>query len=222
MINLMPPHRIYIETHAGSAAVFRNKKPAQLNIVLERDPDQCNRLRKAFAVQQTKEELLLGEKADYTVQVHNVDALDYLRSLAPDEHTMIYVDPPYLHQTRKDTNLYKYELSEQDHINLLKQLRSMWPCKIMISGYWSMLYDDLLHDWNVYDFETMTRGGLVVEFLWFNYPWPRELHEYTYLGSTFRERERIMRQQNRWISRLHQLPDLERLAMLKRIKEEFL
>ena len=32
LINLMPPHEIYIETHLGSGAVIRNKRLAQRNI----------------------------------------------------------------------------------------------------------------------------------------------------------------------------------------------
>ena len=30
LINLMPPHDVYIETHLGGGAVIRNKKPANL------------------------------------------------------------------------------------------------------------------------------------------------------------------------------------------------
>jgi len=36
LINLMPPHEVYIETHLGGDAVMRNKRPAERNIGLER------------------------------------------------------------------------------------------------------------------------------------------------------------------------------------------
>jgi DNA adenine methylase len=35
IINLIPPHRVYIETHLGSGAVLRNKKPARRNFGID-------------------------------------------------------------------------------------------------------------------------------------------------------------------------------------------
>ena len=32
LINLMPPHDVYIETHLGGEAIIRNKKPAKIEI----------------------------------------------------------------------------------------------------------------------------------------------------------------------------------------------
>jgi len=37
LINLMPPHEVYIETHLGGGAVIRKKKPAKKNIGLNRN-----------------------------------------------------------------------------------------------------------------------------------------------------------------------------------------
>jgi hypothetical protein len=42
---------------------------------------------------------------------------------------------------------------------------------------------------------------------------------YSYLGITFRERERIKRKKQRWTDRLHRLPLLERQALLAAIDE---
>ena len=39
LINLMPPHRVYIETHLGGGAVLRHKIPAEFNIGIDRDPE---------------------------------------------------------------------------------------------------------------------------------------------------------------------------------------
>ena len=36
LINRMPPHEVYIETHLGGGAVMRNKRPAGSNIGIER------------------------------------------------------------------------------------------------------------------------------------------------------------------------------------------
>ncbi|MBS0352463.1 MAG: DNA adenine methylase, partial [Proteobacteria bacterium] len=35
LINLMPPHETYIETHLGSGAVLRNKRPAKTTIGID-------------------------------------------------------------------------------------------------------------------------------------------------------------------------------------------
>ena len=39
IINLMPPHQVYIEPYLGGGAVMRNKRPALINIGLELAPD---------------------------------------------------------------------------------------------------------------------------------------------------------------------------------------
>ena len=39
LINLMPPHEVYIETHLGGGAVMRNKCAAGSNIGIEIDPE---------------------------------------------------------------------------------------------------------------------------------------------------------------------------------------
>jgi hypothetical protein len=52
------------------------------------------------------------------------------------------------------------------------------------------------------------------EWVWMNYPPPVELHDYRYLGATFRERERVKRKSKRWTARLKSMPVLERQALL--------
>ena len=59
--------------------------------------------------------------------------------------TLFFVDPPYLPSVR-GSGKYRCELTEAHHIELLSLLRSLQG-RVMISGYPSDLYDDLLHDW---------------------------------------------------------------------------
>ena len=88
---------------------------------------------------------------------------------------------------------------------------------VMISGYQSDLYCQALKKWQTTSFQAKTRQGVATEWVWFNYPPPVELHDYRYLGDTFRERERIKRKTNRWVDRLQSMPVLERQALLAAI-----
>ncbi len=94
------------------------------------------------------------------------------------------------------------------------------PCAVMISGYWSELYGRTLAGWHTATFSAVTRGGRkVTEWLWFNYPPPEVLHDWSFLGRDSRERERIKRRLNRWVARLVTLPGLERQALLSALND---
>jgi len=73
------------------------------------------------------------------------DALDVIR--VQDTHdALIFVDPPYVHSTRQRGTDYRHELDDARHVELLALLKGC-KGKVMISGYASALYDDLLTDW---------------------------------------------------------------------------
>jgi DNA adenine methylase len=134
---------------------------------------------------------------------------------------LVYADPPYLLSVRASGRLfYEYELAEEsEHVALLAQLRAL-PCMVMISGYWSELYADMLAGWTTVTYTTTTLGGTVAEeWLWMNYPLPTALHDYRYLGEDYRERERIKRKVSRWRSRLADMPLLERQALMMALSE---
>jgi DNA adenine methylase len=63
---------------------------------------------------------------------------------APD--ALFFVDPPYVPSTRSKGACYRHELSESAHVELLTLLKGCQG-KVMISGYASGLYDDLLSGW---------------------------------------------------------------------------
>lgn len=142
------------------------------------------------------------------------DALDFLRSYAFTGSELVYCDPPYVRSTRRTRGrLYRYELDDSQHAALLALLRSL-PCAVMVSGYRSALYEQTLGDWRSIEFQAQTRGGPATEVVWMNYPPPPDLHEYTHLGHTFRERERQKRQQARWARKVAAKPLLEQKALL--------
>ena len=91
---------------------------------------------------------------------------------------------------------------------------------VAISGYQSSLYSQMLQQWRSIRYNTITRSGKVaVEFLWMNYPEPKELHDYRYLGENFRQRERLKRIRTRWLARLKRMDQLEQFMLRSAIAE---
>jgi DNA adenine methylase len=65
-----------------------------------------------------------------------------------EEDTLMYLDPPYLHSTRSDTDTYEHEMTVEDHIQLLNLAKAARG-KVVISGYSSPLYNRMLKGWKV-------------------------------------------------------------------------
>ncbi len=202
LINQIPPHRVYIESHLGGGALMHYKKLADINIGLDIDPT-----------------IVEGWGSASNMDLVCVDAVQYLNRYPFEGDEFVYADPPYLPSTRRSKRaIYKNEYTEQQHIELLQLLVAL-PCKVMISGYWSELYETHLNDWRYMAFVTRTRSGeQATESLWMNYPEPEKLHDYRFLGGTFRERERIRRRIDRWRERLEAMPPQERNALLYALK----
>ena len=180
IINQIPPHAVFIELFAGSAAITRHKRPAAETILVDRDPEAL--------------EMLRGHCPPGT-SLDNADALEVLRALIYREertlsaNTFIYADPPYMHARCR----YRYEFNAVGHAELLKLL-NLCPCMVMISGYRSSLYNDLVGDWRRLDYSQITRGGVkAIESLWMNYPRPAILHDPRYAGGDYRQRENLAR-----------------------------
>ena len=220
IINLIPPHKVYIEPFLGSGAIMRHKLPACHNIGLDLDAEIVKRVRSTIAKNSdTADTQVPGTSSPPTWQIEAKDAFHFLENYPFTGDEFIYCDPPYMRSTRRSKgDIYKHELTRADHRRLLKILKTL-PCKVLLSSYWSELHSKQLKNWNTETFQIMTRGYLATEWLWFNYNLPDELHDYRYLGDGFRERERIKRKKQRWVARLQKMPDLERQAMLEAIKE---
>lgn len=100
-------------------------------------------------------------------QIENTDALRLIERYN-DENTLIYCDPPYLQSLRKK-NMYKCEMTDQQHIELLKLLKKS-NSKIILSGYDNELYNSELTDWNTAEKQTTAQMGLHrTEKLWMNF-----------------------------------------------------
>lgn len=101
------------------------------------------------------------------VQIECLPAVELIKRYDTAD-VFMYVDPPYLHGTRKNY-LYKYEMKDAEHIELLELLKNH-PGKIMISGYENDLYNDMLSGWRKESIKTQAESGLKrTETIWMNY-----------------------------------------------------
>lgn len=83
------------------------------------------------------------------VAVLNMPAVKVIRQ-QDGPRVLHYLDPPYLHKTRKTTKEYgKHEMSDDDHRELLETLTQI-KGRFILSGYPSKLYDEFAkrHGWN--------------------------------------------------------------------------
>lgn len=114
-----------------------------------------------------QETLDIAAKRLRSVQIENLSATELLKRYNTKD-VFIYADPPYLPETRKGY-LYEYEMTKQDHIELLELLRKH-PGQILLSGYDNDLYNECLSGWKKVQKKTQAETGLKrIETLWMNY-----------------------------------------------------
>lgn len=206
IISLMSRHDTYIELFLGSGVILNHKPASRRQIGIEKNASTVARY-------------------DYPGDSEIITwcAIDYLTGMSVDEtvdgRVMIYADPPYVADTRKGGGEYgEFEMSDHDHIALIKELRRVASegANVMISGYMSALYDQLLGDWRRIDYQTMTHRGVVTECLWLSYD-EVEPHWHTYAGKNKAERQQIKRKAERWAANYHKCTKGERLAIMAAI-----
>jgi hypothetical protein len=199
IINQQPPHETYIEPFLGGGSVLLAKRAASTTIGIDADQTLIDKWSGARGVK-----LFAGCGISY-LQKHRGE-------IGPE--TLVYCDPPYVLSSRdRPRRLYNCEMTDAQHARLLAVLQGL-RCMVQVSGYYSKMYAKALSEWRLVRYMAMTRGGLREECLWMNYPEPARLHDYSYLGENYRERERIERKTKRWVARIASLPELERRAIL--------
>ena len=111
------------------------------------------------------------------------DALELIEAYGRHPETLIYADPPYLGSLRSLNKGrcrgpdYSHELrSDDEHRELLETLLGCRSA-VVLSGYASPLYDDLLATWSRREIATQTGNGGTdrarSEVLWSNRPFPQ-------------------------------------------------
>jgi len=203
IISMMPPHATFIETHLGGGAIMKRKAPSLRNIGIDLDP-----------------EAIANFDCPYPVELIHGCAHDFLRGFPfTGTEELVYCDPPYLLRTRTEDKRYRYRFDYTDdaHIDLLKILKGL-PCKVMISGYPSSLYDDALTDWNSLEIQVMNQAGVRTEKIWFNFEIDR-YHWATYAGKNYTARQAIRRKAATWGRKYKEMPRHERMAVLAAIMD---
>jgi len=206
IINLIPPHRIYVEPFLGGGAVYRFKKLAEISFLIDKDPAVISN----FA----------GSARANTFCSQGC-ALEALPAFAGVEDAFIYCDPPYHPESINFPSKYMFDLDAAGHARLLSIILNA-RAHVAISGYDHPLYTSTLQHWNRVDYLQITRSGKMhPESLWYNYPTPDHLHDHSYAGWTHIDRQRIRRKISRLFAKFDALPSYERLAVLSAIEEKY-
>lgn len=99
-------------------------------------------------------------------------ALDVIADYGTEPTVLLYVDPPYLADTRNGTN-YRLEMAGgREHRELAEALHAA-RATVVLSGYPSPLYDELYTAWDRVEIQARTdQGGATerTEVLWSNRP----------------------------------------------------
>lgn len=103
------------------------------------------------------------------VVIENRQAIEIIRQHDSRE-TLHYVDPPYVHSTRKErqSKNYRYEMTDDQHRELASVLHNC-AGMVVLSGYDCELYRDLYNDWVRFDRSAFADGARErTESLWLN------------------------------------------------------
>lgn len=108
------------------------------------------------------------------VLIENRPAIEVMRQ-HDGEETLHYVDPPYVHSTRVigagKAGVYRHEMSEADHEELLGVLLDL-EGMVVVSGYRSEIYDDMLRGWVRHETRARISAGrgaaIRIECMWVN------------------------------------------------------
>lgn len=196
IINLMPPHETYVEVFRGTATIYNKKAPAQTNILIDKSQKAIDK----YSYPSATNLCCCG--------------IEFVENYQPKNTTLLYLDPPYMPETRTSNAKYDFEMTVEDHMRLLKAIKNL-PSGVfaILSGYKNKLYEQQLSGWWSKDFQAMTRGGVRTETVWCNFK-PSDIHYHAYAGENFTDRQRIQRKAARWANNFKQMPKAEQQAVL--------
>lgn len=195
IINQIPEHDIYSEFFTGSAAIYRKLKPADIAFLFEKSQQQLSFIKKILAPGHIAHSFDTVANINFLVDVFNLfHSCGY--------RIFVYADPPYPFSSRTyQKPIYKHEMSDSDHIAFLTGIRRA-KFSIAISTYKNSIYSEKLSDWRLLQYQSIVRGGTRTEYLYMNYPETSHLHDFSFIGKNFREREKFERIKNNTVRKL--------------------
>lgn len=101
------------------------------------------------------------------VHIEHRDALDLIRRF-DDSNVLMYLDPPYMRRTRRSGALYRHEMENKQHADLLETIKKS-KAKIVISGYDDDYYNEQLTGWDTDEVIARTTVGNATEKIWRNF-----------------------------------------------------
>jgi DNA adenine methylase len=233
IINLFPPHRHYVELFAGSAQILRHKKPATgINMAIDVDKSVADNYSGMIpkqaeyvtmnAFQVLRDMCSVKQKTQLAIQEISTPYFpDEPPSWIFDRETLVYLDPPYPFEARRDKQrkLYGYELNDGDHrvlCNLIKSVR----CMVAISTYPNDLYNDYLANWHYTDIQTANHGGPAIERVYTNYKPGPLLHQYDFVGKNNMHRQILKRKVARYVGKFKAFSPIERNAIIEALTQQ--
>lgn len=99
------------------------------------------------------------------VQIEHCDALQLIKRFNY-PNVLIYADPPYVLSTRSGGKSYNFEMTDEQHIELIEALlQHQGP--VILSGYQNEIYEKHLSDWRKISISNTAEKGLKrEEILW--------------------------------------------------------
>lgn len=239
IISVIPPHKILVVPFLGHCGITRHIKPADILIGVDASQKVINAW-KNYLKNTLKYDVIYDSEGviEIFVKIKNTlgnlpkrielycqDAFIFIQnqlllSIPEHEfkHTVLYLDPPYPFSTRKsNVNIYDFEMTDNQHQHLLSLLIGM-RFNVIISSYKNEMYNNGLLGWNTHSFSVGTRKGKATETIYYNFNNDYGLlHDYRFLGTDFKDRERIRLKVSRWVNRLEKLDPKERMSIVSEI-----
>ena len=206
IINQIPPHDVFVSGFAGNCGVLANKRRASMdNIAIDLDAS-----------------VVEGWLLIPGITVFKCDVISLLdKNWTLNDKAFIFLDPPYLSSTRTGkNNYYKNEMKDPaTHKKMLSAALKL-KCMCLLIHYPNPLYDKMLSGWRTKDIKGRTRAGMRIERLYMNYPEPTALHDYSYIGDDFRERELFKKAQRNMVDKFSRMTPLERNYIIDSLKQK--
>ena len=199
LVNEIPHHRRYFELCAGSAQLYKHKRPAAQSFLNDLNPEVAAALKELYP----QAEVMNFNVHRFIDRPENFTREDF-----------IYLDPPYPLSARRSREVcYEHEMmSDDDHNQLLMAVLQldanvMISTRAQLSSNGNSLYDNMLNGWRKKEMLVRSHRDVTSrELIYMNYATPAILHQYDMLGDDYIDRQHIKRKVKRFTDKINRLP----------------